>query len=56
MGFVIAMLIGYAVLLWIIGLFTSDNAWSFSLKGTGITIALGFLLFFLWIIKMIIFQ
>lgn len=55
MGFVFAMIIGYAVLLWVIGLFASDNAWGFALKETGATIALGFLLFFLWIIKTIVF-
>jgi hypothetical protein len=56
MGFVISMIIGYAVLLWIIGFFTGKEPWTFALKGTGITIALGFLLFFLFILKTLIFQ
>ncbi len=54
MGFIISMLIGWGVLLAIVGTATGKDPVRFALVGVGMTIALGFLSFFLMMIYLLI--
>lgn len=58
MSLIISLVIGYSVLVWVIALFLPnvDNKAYFSLKVTGVTIALCFLAFFMYIIKLVLFN